>query len=614
MPVTAHPRIGSELLGYRIEAVAGRGGMGVVYRAYDSRLKRRVALKLIAPELAADDGFRKRFLRESELAAALDHPSIVPIYAAGEEGGTLFIAMRFVEGADLAKLLRERGALEPSRALAVCAQVADALDTAHEHGLVHGDIKPSNVLVDRRGHCYLADFGLTRRLGEHVDSSHEHTVGTVGYAAPERIRGEGVGPAADVYSLGCLLYECLTGEPPFSGSSDFAVLFAHLEEAPPSACERRPTLPRAVDGVVARALAKEPAERYESCGRLIEVAGSALGVEPHAEMRRVRRLLAPALAALLVAAGLLAFFLSSGGGAPPASGGVLVRVDPETNKVEGTTRVGDGPTAVAADGRAVWVAAYREGSLWRINPRTLAATRVPSVGVPQDLAAYRGTIYVGGDGPKQFGGNVSAYDAGNGRRIDGIDLDSCVGSMAAGAAGVWVAPCVYLQRVAFVPAAHIVRTVHFPYASPRDAAHDLETLNDTAVSGRTVWVLGDAADRRLWRVDARSGRIVATFHLPFPPMHLAIGAGAVWVTDQLDDAVARIDPATGRIMARIAIGRGASGVAVGAGSVWATSFLDGTVSRIDPKTNRVAATIRVKGSPRDVTVGAGSVWTAGDAT
>jgi YVTN family beta-propeller protein len=439
----------------------------------------------------------------------------------------------------------------------------------------------------------------------------EQTVGTAAYAAPERIRGETVAPPADVYSLGCLLYECLTGEQPFRRASDFAVLFAHLEDDPPSAAERRPSLPREIDAVLATALAKEPLDRYTTCTALVDAARSSLGLGAPRLGRW--RLAAPILAALLlIAAGLLAFFLSRGGGGQPASKGLLVRIDPATNKAEGTAPVGEGPTAVAADPKGVWVAAYREGSLWRINPRTLASTRVPSVGVPQDLAAYRGTVYVGADGPRQFAGNVAAYDAGNGRRIDGIDLDSCVGSMSAGPAGIWVAPCVYLQRVSFVPQAHIVRTVHVRFAHPRDAEHDLETLNDTAVGDRSVWVLGDALDRRLWRIDARTGRILATFHLPFPPMHMALGAGSVWVTDQLDDAVARVNPASGRIVARISIGKGASGVAFGDGSIWATSFLDGTVSRIDPSTNRVTATIHVAGSPRDVAVGVGSVWTAGD--
>jgi serine/threonine protein kinase len=216
--------VGSELLGYRVEAVLGRGGMSVVYLAEDLRLRRRVALKLLAPALAGDEAFRQRFLEESELAASLDHPNVVPIYAAGEADGRLFIAMRYVEGSDLKALLRE-GPLTAERTVRLLAQVADALDFAHEQGLVHRDVKPSNVLLDGREHVYLADFGLTKRLGE-PRAAEAGLFGTIDYIAPEQIRGDEVDGRADVYSLGCLLYDCLVGEPPFRRSTDAAALFA----------------------------------------------------------------------------------------------------------------------------------------------------------------------------------------------------------------------------------------------------------------------------------------------------------------------------------------------------------------------------------------------------
>ena len=279
MTASTDLRIGHELLGYRVEALLGKGGMGVVYRAYDRRLKRRVALKLLAPELAEDERFRERFLRESELAASLDHPGIVPIFEAGELDGQLYIAMRYVDGSDLTALLRQRGGLEPAQAVALAAQLADALDAAHERGLVHRDVKPSNVLLDERGHCYLADFGLTRRVADQDDLERGQSLGTPDYLAPEQIERADVGPAADVYSLGCLLYECLTGEPPFRRSSDFATLFAHLEEPPPSAAALRPELPVEIDAVLARALAKDPAARHATCRELVEAAGPALGIE-----------------------------------------------------------------------------------------------------------------------------------------------------------------------------------------------------------------------------------------------------------------------------------------------------------------------------------------------
>jgi serine/threonine-protein kinase len=268
LPFSTDPRIGSELLGYRIEALLGRGGMSVVYRAEDTRLKRKVALKLLAPDLAEDERFRERFLRESRVAASLDHHHIVPIYEAGETEGLLYIAMRYVEGTDLKRLLAKEGRLAPARALALLGEVADALDAAHERGLVHRDVKPANVLLTTQGgseHCYLADFGLTKETSSESGLTETgQFVGTADYIAPEQIERKRVDGRADLYALGCILYECLAGELPFPGKRLIAVLWAHVNEAPPSASERNPELPVAVDAVIARALAKSPDERYAS--------------------------------------------------------------------------------------------------------------------------------------------------------------------------------------------------------------------------------------------------------------------------------------------------------------------------------------------------------------
>ena len=271
--------------------------MGIVYRAFDLALERKIALKLVAPDVAADEAFRERFHRESRLAASLDHPGIVPVYDAGEAGGQLYIAMRLVEGTDLKRLLAAEGRLEPQRALELLYPVASALDAAHERGVVHRDIKPSNVLMDSRGHCYLADFGLSRRMADEPGSAaHSRSLGTSDYVAPEQIRGERATAQADVYSFGCLLYECLTGEPPFRRRTELETVFAHLEAAPP-------LVPR-LEAVVARALAKEPAERYGSCTELVADAARAMGVQ---HRRRRRRLALAALSAVggVVVAGAL---------------------------------------------------------------------------------------------------------------------------------------------------------------------------------------------------------------------------------------------------------------------------------------------------------------------
>jgi serine/threonine protein kinase len=249
-------RLGTELAGYRIESLLGQGGMSVVYLAEDLRLRRKVALKLLAAELAEDESFRGRFLRESELAASIDHPNIVPIYEAGATADALFIAMRYVEGRDLKESLRH-GRLEPGDAVSIVAQVASALDAAHARGLVHRDVKPSDVLLDLGArpdgsdHVYLADFGITKRVSDEGDDGH--LLGTIDYVAPEQIAGDAIDGRADIYSLGCVLYECLVGQPPFRRDSELALVFAHLEEAPPVASAARPELATALDDVIGKA-------------------------------------------------------------------------------------------------------------------------------------------------------------------------------------------------------------------------------------------------------------------------------------------------------------------------------------------------------------------------
>ena len=269
----ADPRVGDVLAGYRIERVLGRGEMGVVFLAGDPWLERRVALKLIAPELAEDQGFRERFLRESRLAASLEHASVIPIYEAGEADGLLYLAMRYVDGSDLGSLLAEEGRLEPSRAVEILERVAVALDAAHAKELVHRDVKPGNVLISSAGDVYLSDFGLTR----HRDESGALTetgqvVGTLDYLAPEQIESREVSAETDVYALACVLFECLAGGVPFEGDSKFGVMFAHLQGERPSVSERVEGLPPAIDAALARGMALSPEERYSSCGELIAEA------------------------------------------------------------------------------------------------------------------------------------------------------------------------------------------------------------------------------------------------------------------------------------------------------------------------------------------------------
>ncbi|QES52772.1 serine/threonine protein kinase [Streptomyces venezuelae] len=263
---------GRRIADYRVEAEIGRGGMAVVYRATDLRLDRTVALKLLAPELARNDTFRRRFVHESKVAAAIDHPHIVPVFEAGETEGILYIAMRYVPGLDLRALLDRSGPLPVETAARIAVQIASALDAAHDHNLVHRDVKPGNVLIaagtdtDHPEHAYLTDFGLTKKsLSLTGFTSVGQFVGTLDYVAPEQISGKPVDGRCDVYSLGCVVYETLTGGPPFRRDDDMALLWAHQYDPPPPVTEQRPELPPAVDEVLARALAKSPEDRWPTC-------------------------------------------------------------------------------------------------------------------------------------------------------------------------------------------------------------------------------------------------------------------------------------------------------------------------------------------------------------
>jgi CHASE2 domain-containing sensor protein len=274
------------IAGFRIERLVGRGGMGVVYEATQLMLGRRVALKLIRPAVARDERVRERFKQESRLAAAVEHPNVIPLYEAGEDGDILFIAMRFIPGTDLAALIAEEGPLGPRRATRIVRQVAAALDAAHAAGLVHRDVKPSNVLVAEEGpheHAYLTDFGVTRVVDGPADlTSPGRMVGTLDYMAPEQIRGRRVDGAADVYALGCLLYRTLTGRVPFHGESDAETMLMHLDAEPPRMPDRALS---AFDPVIARALAKRPEDRFASAGELAAAAHAAAEQAPPDEVR-----------------------------------------------------------------------------------------------------------------------------------------------------------------------------------------------------------------------------------------------------------------------------------------------------------------------------------------
>src|SRR5579885_3279722 len=267
---------GSMVGAYRVEAPIGHGGMGSVYLARHVRLGRKAALKVLRPELADDPGFRERFIRESELAASIDHPNVIPVYDADERDGSLYIAMKLVEGSDLKAILTTGGPLDPQAANSLIGHVAAGLDAAHSAGLVHRDVKPANILIERStGQVYVSDFGVAKRIDRTGMTRAGSFLGTVDYCAPEQIEGKEVDGRADVYALGCVLYHCLTGQPPFVKDSEMAVIAAHIADPPPAVTTLRPDLPASLDGVVAVAMAKHPGVRFATCRALAEASRQA---------------------------------------------------------------------------------------------------------------------------------------------------------------------------------------------------------------------------------------------------------------------------------------------------------------------------------------------------
>jgi YVTN family beta-propeller protein len=371
--------------------------------------------------------------------------------------------------------------------------------------------------------------------------------------------------------------------------------------------ERRADLPPAIDAVLERGMAKDPDDRFESCGALAAAAADALGLRPAESGGRSRTVVILA-GIVLVLAAVIGVGLLVGGGedAPAAPAGALVQVDPKTNQVTHRQGIRGHPGELAVTPGGVWMADFRGGVLWRYEPAARRLERITSNGEPRDLAAVGDKVYVGADG-RFLSGVVSRYDAETGVREDGIDLLAC--AMASGEGVVWAAGCPFLQRLSTDSGRlRKLREVFLPYQSPATVENSRVQFREIAIGAGSLWALGDALDRRLWRLDARSGRVQATIPLGFAPTSVTVAAGKVWITDGVRDRVVPFDASSERPLAPVPVGRGASGIASGAGAVWVANTLDGTVSRLDPGAGRVAETIEVGGAPRAVAVGAGSVW------
>ena len=591
--------IGTDFLGYRVEELIGRGGMGVVYRAYDLRLKRSVAVKFVAPSLALDERFRERFARETELVMSLEHPNVVPIYDAGDVAGRLYLAMRLVEGPDLGSLLRAEGALEPARTVAICAQIASALDAAHARGLVHRDVKPSNVLLDGSEHVYLADFGLTRSLGNPIaESGQERSIGTPAYLAPEQLEGLAVDGSADVYSVGCLLYECLTGERVFPRDSRLAEAWAHLEEEPPRASDRRPELPKATDAVIRKAMAKQPEDRYTTCSALVGAAEDALELRPPLLLRHWRAVVAAGATLLATAGALVAVVLingtgNAGGALPAVTADSLVRIDPKTNKVDKVVRVGGELSASAVGGRSVWVYNAAGPSVSSFDAAT--GTLLHTTKLPAALSEFPGSPLK--PAPRDFtmGGPALAADA----------------------AGVWLVGVdphgrSYLMRV---------------FSGPRDPRkYRLHgEPRAVAVGFHAVWIIiRSAHGSQLQRRDPANGKVTKRirFAKSEPIDGLAVGFGYVWVVASSTATLYRIDPRSSHVKAKDLGGWRAARPEVVLGEIWvavsvrtgrctpscgSTGFADDT-NRISPRTMLPLSPLSGAPGRHYDTGGYGSIW------
>jgi len=612
-------RIDTELAGYRVERLIARGGMASVYLAEHLRLHRKVALKLLAPELAADERFRERFLRESQLAASLDHPNVVPIYDADEADGVLYIAMRYVEGSDLRGLLRDEAPLEPVRALRLPTQAAAGLDAAHRRGLVHRDVKPGNLLLGEDEHLYVSDFGLTKQASSQSGlTATGQLVGTVDYVAPEQIRGETVDGRTDVYSLACVLYECLAGAKPFEKDTEVAIIWAHMQDPPPSLTDKRPELTSGLDQVLAKGMAKEPAARHTTCRELVDAARRELGLSsgeipvPVTAPQRVRRrrlVAGGALGAgLVAAAAVAAVLLLAREDEPPripfARANSVAVIDARTNDFLAAVPVGNTPGDVVAGAGSIWVANTSDQTLSRIDPASRRVRETVGLGInPRGLAVGSGAVWTSDRDVVLR--RTLAYDESrtitlkgrNPVRFGGLTADA---PMAAGVGALWVAHSYTVERVD--PATGESRVVTSELGG---------APTGLVVAFDSIWI-ADSATGVVIHLDPRSRQSrpislgTGSSGTGGIDGGVTAGAGAIWATVTGDDAVVRIDPQTDVVTRRIPVGDRPVGVTFGAGAVWVANT-DGTVSRIDPATGHVTR-IRVGGSPTGVAVAKGRVW------
>jgi DNA-binding beta-propeller fold protein YncE/outer membrane biosynthesis protein TonB len=566
---------GSVVAGYRIEAVLGRGGMGVVYLATQLSLDRPVALKVIAPELAGDITFRERFKRESRIAASIEHPNVIPVYEAGEGDGLLYLTMRYVDGTDLKALLEANGTLEPARAARLLAQVAAALAAAHRRDLMHRDVKPANVLVDREGgreHGYLTDFGIAR----HVAATSALTatgsvVGTIDYLAPERIVEGGGDARADVYALGCVLFQVLTGNVPYPRDHDAAKMYAHLNADVPDARSLNQAVPAALAELAMRAMAKEPDARVHSAAELAERLLEA------ADTREI-----PAPATLPATPP-----IPEAPTTPPAEPAGTEPAETAETEPAPTEAAPAAPEPAATEPAATEPAPTEDAPAATepaaTEPAATGPATAPTTGIEGrsagGLGEFRTEVGTKSAPPRRRGrpGAIIAAAAGVLALIAVVVVLASGGSEESGGGGgnggggdgggsARLNPTA-LDTIAVQPGADGVATgAGFVWVANRD----LNTVT---------------------RVNAQSRRVEGDpIQVGQEPDSLAEGLGAMWVTNTSDNSVSRLDLETGEVLDEYPVRARPEGILVAHGAVWVANGADGSVSRLDEEGNELSKT------------------------
>jgi tRNA A-37 threonylcarbamoyl transferase component Bud32 len=571
--------VGSVVGGVRIDAEIGRGGMGVVYRGRQLALNRTVALKVVRADLAEKEEFRERFKREAEIAASLDHPNVVPVHAAGEDDDQLYVTMRYVEGPDLGRVIAERGRLDPALATEVVGQVGAALDAAHRRGLVHRDVKPANIVVateDGRPHAYLMDFGLSRAADAESGFTKTGTViGSVDYMAPEQFEGGPVDGRVDVYALGCVLFQALTGQVPFPRDTEPAKIWAHMKADPPALGALVPDAPAGLDAVLRRAMAKQVDDRYGTAGELgraaaAAVAEGAAATPPGADTVVVER---PDPAELAADSQPLATTPDgpdtgapaparadpsgpvepSPAPAPPTGQTTAPAAGPARNRrplvlgiaaalvaavavaaalvlwpraeavapapaaaAAGTLigppiPVGKEPLDIDAGEGFLWTADASDGTISQIDPAAGTSRLIPVGGAPAELAVAEGSVWV-----RNFPDAITRVDIATGRVDAPIPVRRKIDAITAGGGSLW------LSHSDSGTVSRIDMQTRAVEGSPTKVGSRPAALawGDRRLGERRLFVV-DPADRTLTTIDGGSTKVLG------PPLPLAGDPGAV---------------------------------------------------------------------------------------